>query len=103
MNIVYLNKRPYRPRTGTEGADFQDRWCGHCARDAAFRDGNYEDPELGCKILAATFAYDIHDPRYPKEWVWKHGEGCCTAFTTDPTSPVRCDKTIDMFTGKVGR
>lgn len=88
--------KPYRPSTGTEGAAFQERWCDLCARDAAFR----ADPDCGqgCQIVADTFAYDITDPKYPKEWVFDHdGRPSCTAFTTDPKCPVRCDKTLDLF------
>ena len=88
--------KPYRPSTGTEGAAFENEWCGWCARDAAFRD----DPDRGegCQIIADTFAYEITDPRYPKEWVFdRDGRPCCKAFTTDPKMPVRCDKTLDMF------
>mgnify|MGYP003394492834 CR=1 FL=1 len=87
---------PYRPHSGTEGASFQNDWCSHCVRDAAFQ----ADPDFGqgCEIIASTFAFDITDPRYPKEWVHDHaGRPCCTAFTTDPDRPLRCDKTIDMF------
>lgn len=86
---------PYRPSNGTQGADFQDQWCCHCQRDAAFQaDPNAE----GCEIVAATFCYDITDPKYPKEWVYGNdGQPKCTAYTEDPTCPVRCDKTIDMF------
>lgn len=88
----------YRPANGTEGADFQEAFCCHCSRDAAFRDSNYEDPSLGCKILADTFVYDVDDPNYPKQWIYDNdGSPCCTAFTTDVPPPVRCDKTIDMF------
>lgn len=93
-----LKPEPYRPGSGTEGCDFQDQWCDHCARDAAFRDGGYDDPALGCKILANTFVYAVTDPEYPKEWIYgKDGRPCCTAYTQDPKLPVRCDKTIDMF------
>jgi hypothetical protein len=89
----------YRPSNGTAGAGFQEHWCDHCARDAAFRDGGPDvDPALGCQILAATFVYEITDPKYPKEWIYgPDGWPKCTAFTTDPKCPVRCEKTIDMF------
>ena len=90
--------KPYRPGSGTEGMAFDDAWCAYCARDAAFRTNEYVDPELGCKILADTFVYEITDPEYPKEWIYGgDGRPRCTAFTEDPTCPVRCDKTIDMF------
>src|SRR5579859_6411517 len=88
--------KPYRPGSGTEGMSFDEHWCDHCARDAAWR----EDPDHndGCDILSKTFALDITDPDYPKEWIYgKDGRPCCTAFTTDPSKPVRCDKTLDLF------
>ena len=89
---------PYRPSNGTEGMDFQDFYCDQCERDRAFRETDYEgDPALGCQILADTFAYDITDPKYPKEWITDEIGPRCTAFTTDPTKPLRCDKTPDLF------
>lgn len=90
---------PYRPSSGTEGVGFFVKWCDHCARDAAFRDGGPDaDPATGCQILAATFRYKVDDPRYPKEWIYDNdGSPCCTAFTTGRIPAERCDKTIDMF------
>jgi hypothetical protein len=77
---------------------FDDAWCAHCSRDAAFREDDHADGALGCKILADTFVYEKTDPRYPKEWIYnKEGRPCCTAFTTDPSQPVRCDRTLDLF------
>ena len=94
-----LTGKPYRPGSGTEGMAWDDAWCDHCARDAEYRaGGDNADPALGCKILADAFAYDIGDPNYPKEWVYgRDGRPCCTAYTTDPTKPVRCNKTADLF------
>jgi hypothetical protein len=92
--------RPYQPSNGSEGEGFHAAFCDHCARDAAFRETNYEgDPALGCQILADSFAYRVTDPEYPKEWIQDDdgGNPRCTAFTTDPSMPVRCDKTADMF------
>jgi len=92
---------PYRPSNGTEGADFEDCYCNRCARDAAFRETNYEgDPALGCQILADTFVYAITDPKYPKEWIEDELGPRCTAFTTDSSKPMRCDKTLDLFMEK---
>lgn len=88
--------KPYRPSCGTEGMAFDDAWCSQCARDAAWRD----DPDRndGCIILTNSFIYDIRDPNYPKQWIYdRDGRPCCTAFTSDPLQPPRCDKTIDMF------
>lgn len=89
--------KPYRPSNGSEGIDWDDQWCSHCSRDAAFR----EDPDQndGCPIYALTFALDINHPDYPKEWI-EDDDGSnprCTAFTTDQKCPERCDKTVDLF------
>jgi hypothetical protein len=87
---------PYRPGSGTEGMAFDDKWCSHCARDAKFRET--DDGADGCQILSASFLYEKTDPNYPKEWVYdREGTPCCTAFTTDPTCPVRCDRTLELF------
>jgi hypothetical protein len=91
-----MSSKPYRPSNGTEGADFQDAFCCRCERDAKFSE---DTPELGCQILADTFAYDIDHPKYPKEWIiGKDGFGCCAAFVdAGEEIPYRCDKTIDLF------
>jgi len=92
--------RSYIPSNGSEGEGFQESFCNRCARDAAFRETDYEgDPALGCQILANTMAIPFNSPDYPKEWIQDDdgGNPRCTAFTTDPTCPVRCDKTLDMF------
>lgn len=78
---------------------FDEAWCEHCERDREYREGGPDaDPAIACQIIADIFAFEIDDPKYPKEWVYgRDGKPCCTAFTTDPKKPVRCDKTIDMF------
>ncbi len=86
---------PYRPSCGTEGADFMERWCCHCERDRAFQEN--PDAADGCPIVAATFRFEIDHPEYPKEWIEDEKGPRCTAFTTDPSNPVRCDMTPDMF------
>lgn len=95
--------KPYRPHSGTAGVDFDQQWCEHCTRDAEYRgDPDNVDPAKGCKIIADAFAFEITDPRYPKEWIYgDDGQPKCTAFTTDPTKPVRCDQTMDLFGGKI--
>ena len=96
-----LAGKPYRPGSGTEGMAFDDAWCEHCTRDAEYRNGGPDaDPATGCQIIADTFCYEKTDPNYPKEWTHdSKGKPCCTAFTTDPKQPARCDKTLDMFGG----
>ncbi len=88
---------PYRPSCGSEGADFIDHWRGHCERDRAFQEN--PDAADGCPIVAATFRFEVDHPDYPKEWIEDEKGPRCTAFTTDPSKPVRCDKTADMFAG----
>lgn len=87
--------RHYRPSCGSEGADFIEEWCCRCERDRAFQEN--PDSGEGCPIVAATFRYEVDDPNYPKEWIEDDKGPRCTAFTTDPSEPVRCDKTADMF------
>lgn len=91
--------KPYRPGSGTEGMSFDSQWCAHCARDAKWRElGEDADPAIACQILSDTFVYDVNDPNYPKEWIYgRDGRPCCTAFTTDPAKPWRCDRTLEMF------
>lgn len=93
----------YRPSNGTEGDFFHDNWCRQCARDKAMRDGvdvfDCDDNEL-CEIIRLTFAHDVDDPEYPKEWQYgKDGQPCCTAFVPagEPIPEPRCEKTMDMF------
>lgn len=94
---------PYRPSTGTEGADFQEQWCCRCRRDQAFQetfDSPY-GPEEGCPIVADTFVYEIDDPKYPKEWIYDaDGRPICTAFEhiDAPEKKYRCSQTPDFFT-----
>lgn len=89
---------PYRPSNGSGGEGFFESFCAHCSRDAAFRETGYEgDSALGCQILAATYRYAVDHPDYPKEWISDDQGSRCTAYTTDPSMPVRCDKTIDLF------
>ena len=84
---------PYMPSNGSEGEGFFEHFCAHCTHDAAFRATDYEgDGALGCQILAAQLRGEQQ-----KEWITDERGSRCTAFTTDPASPVRCDKTADMF------
>jgi hypothetical protein len=59
--------KPYRPSNGSEGADFEARFCDRCKREAKYR--RTGDGADGCKIATAVFIYEIDDPKYPKEWV----------------------------------
>lgn len=94
--------RLYRPSSGSEGAYFQEQFCCHCARDAAMNGSKVfddcRDDDL-CQIIADTYAYDIGEPQYPREWIEDEEGPRCTAFVPfchDIPRP-RCDKTLDLF------
>lgn len=95
--------RPYRPSSGTEGAAFFEAWCCHCARDKAMREGaNYDDCDDNevCPIIAKTFAHEVTDPEYPKEWIVGDDDyPRCTAYVEAgrEVPPPRCERTADMF------
>lgn len=46
----------------------------------------------GCEILAAA-----HAGQQPVEWVWRSGMGHCTNFSDDPSNPLRCPLTQELF------
>lgn len=98
--------RLYRPSSGTTGEAFIASWCGRCKHDRV-TNGTVEYDQAGdddyCPIIAATFAYDVTDSGYPREWCYnEEGEPVCTAFapmdTPDgPSCAVRDNYTIDLF------
>lgn len=75
VSVVRLDKilRPYRPSNGTEGEYFIEAHCCKCIKDR-----NHD-----CAILAATMAYTLDDPEYPKEWVRVDDGPMCTAYVPD--------------------
>jgi hypothetical protein len=88
----YGETKPYRPSNGTEGMEFDARFCDRCKRDAKYR--RTQNGEDGCPIVAAAHCYELDDPKYPKEWVQnKYGDpygrtARCTAFRFDePRKP----------------
>ncbi len=67
----------YRPSCGSEGVDFQLKYCDRCKDDEGYRLG----VSGGCHILADTLALGKDDPKYPKEWTYNEdGQPTCTAF-----------------------
>lgn len=94
---------PYRPSNGTEGCCFYAAWCEKCQRDKPMSEGkNFDDCDEGetCQIIADTLAYDVSDPKYPKEWTYDDkGIPCCTKFLHVNAEPERerCKHTADMF------
>ena len=95
--------RKYRPSNGAEGEFFFSAWCRGCARDKSMSEGfDYDecDDDQRCDIIGRTFAHDVDDPEYPKEWCYgMDGQPCCTAFVPvgEPIPPVKCEHTFDMF------
>lgn len=69
---------PYRPSNGTEGSGFTEGLCANCKADRAFREN--PDQADGCPLLANSLAFNVNEPGYPKEWIWKDGEPTRTAF-----------------------
>lgn len=87
-------RRPYRPSCGSEGADFQARFCAYCVHDQDWEQGN------GCPIILDTMLYEVDDPDYPSQWIWGDNGPECTAFQPVEEAPERserCALTIDMF------
>ena len=76
-NLRCKNKK-YCPSNGTEGMEFMERFCLKCEKDAKYQETM--SGEDGCQILAKTMLYDINNPEYPKEWIYKNGKPICTAF-----------------------
>jgi len=74
---------PYRPSNGSEGRDFDKRFCDRCKRDEAYRVGlghsSLPDAD-GCEILAAALAFGADETPYPKEWIEDASGPRCTAF-----------------------
>ena len=83
----------YRPSNGTEGECFQSKWCNNCIHDD-FK------AEKFCSILGDTLAYDIDDPKYPKEWISDEKGPRCTNFAeTLDAEKYHCPGTLDLFNG----
>jgi hypothetical protein len=76
MGKWYKDGEPYRPSTGTEGMDFECKFCNNCM---------HQNPDPNskrhCDILMRAFWYNIGEEKYPREWQYKNDQGTCTAFT----------------------
>lgn len=93
---------PYRPSSGTAGECFFGRWCCHCARDKAMREGadiDECDDNEKCELIANSMAFKPGDANYPKEWIYDaQGAPCCTAFIESWEGVPEVDTlTKDMF------
>ena len=87
----------YTPSNGTEGAQFLSDWCGTCARDKSFREGEpleeCDDNET-CPIIAASFRGEAIEWREMPD-----RKTLCTQWVQagEPIPPPRDVLTIDMF------
>ncbi|NTF69406.1 hypothetical protein [Rhizobium rhizogenes] len=83
----------WRPANGTEGAEFEAKWCAHCLNSIPefWEDEFGDDVAGGCAILdQAVWGHQ------PDEWVVRHGVPWCKAFRQDPDRPARCLFTKEM-------
>ena len=81
--------QPYRPANGTEGSDFENRWCMRCANDD-YEGGVY------CPILDVAL-----NGGQPTEWIYENLRPKCAAFMPfdgmKPLPEPRCPNTMEMF------
>lgn len=79
----------YRPSNGSEGMYFTAEFCERCVHDK-FTENN---PEDGCPQLAASLAFGVKDPEYPREWIYDdEGHGTCTKFLLDGSKEAEDDQ-----------
>jgi hypothetical protein len=73
-----MNKK-YRPSNGTEGDQFINRFCDHCAYEKFIHTSNSND--LKCEILSKSLLYNINEAEYPEEWQYNsRNKPICTQY-----------------------
>lgn len=86
-------EKKYRPSNSSEGDHFMSKYCNQCLHD-----NPDPDQKPKCDILTASMVFDLEDPEYPKEWVYRKGKGTCLSFQKwdwddgdpwDPDNPLR--------------
>lgn len=70
--------RPYRPTSGSEGDAFMEDFCDRCTRHVRYRET--QGAQGACEIMISSMAYEVTDPKYPKEWLTDGERDWCTAF-----------------------
>ena len=68
--------KPYRPSNGTEGMYFIAEFCEQCIHEKWMHTQCEGDKK--CDILSRSLIYDLDDPEYPEEWIYKDGKPICT-------------------------
>ncbi len=69
-----MPEKPYQPSNGSEGDFFMAEWCNRCAHEGDEEGFDY------CPIIDLSMTYDVMDPEYPKEWIYRDGKPTCTKF-----------------------
>lgn len=82
--------KPYRPSNGSEGCIFESQWCMCCLANNI------------CRTPLNAMIYEIGDPQYPKQWIYKDGKPTCTSFRSKNEKRIRKAK-IDKQTGDLFR
>ena len=95
--------KPYRPSNGSEGGEFEAKYCGKCQHDTKFRKTQTGDD--GCEIHLYAMNFRITDEQYPPEWIVGDNGPTCTKFKHEDDKPEakprpRCTRTGDMFGGE---
>lgn len=65
----------FQPSNHTQGESFMADHCYKCSKWP-----HSQEAKNQCKIALRTMAFDIDDPRYPREWRYVDGTPTCTAF-----------------------
>lgn len=78
----------YMPASGTEGMDFESKWCTKCKRDVNAESGD------GCSILTASYV-----GVQPVEWKYWRGEPICSAFEGEDYPHLKGNAVADLFPG----
>jgi len=83
----------WRPANATDGADFEAKWCAHCAHSIPeyWEDEFGNDVAGGCDILERALM-----GKQQPEWIIRDGMPWCKAFRQDPKRPARCLFTKEM-------
>lgn len=85
----------WRPLTEREDAKFAKKWCVHCielSEAESWEDEFGNDVPGSCEILDRAFYREK-----PHQLKIRNGEPICTAFREDPSCPMRCPHTLELF------
>jgi hypothetical protein len=69
--------KKYRPSNGSEGILFEENFCDKCKNETWNPETNKGKQ---CEILGCMMLFNINEPEYPSELVYKDDKPTCTAF-----------------------